>query len=195
MLEMLHSGSMIDEALLRVLSAHSGRSETFSRRPTRLTGGFWAAIYEFELAPPQSWLWGPHVLRVMPNPDAGLREAIVQRLVAEQGYPTPRVALDGFDDALGGAFMVMERVDGVAPLDDLGFGRAVLGLPGTLRRLPRQLATVTLDLHRLDPAPIADALGLAGIEPISVGRSTTSVSPQRSCAARPSPLRESPRVR
>ena len=32
---------------------------------------------------------GPLVLRVMPNPDAAVRETIVQRAVADQGYPTP----------------------------------------------------------------------------------------------------------
>ena len=74
------------------------------------------------------------------------------------------MVVDGFDDPLGGAFMVMERVDGVAPFDDLGFGRAMVGMPTTFRRLPRLLATVTFELHRLDPQPIVDALDLAGID-------------------------------
>ncbi len=160
---------MIDEALLRVLSAHSGRREAFANGPTRMTGGFWAAIYEFELSSPPRELHGPHVLRVMPNPDAGVREAIVQRLVADQGYPTPRVVFDGFDEDLGGAFMVMERVDGVAPLDDLEFGRALVGVPKTLRRLPRLLATVTVELHRLDPQPIIAALDMSGIHVADLG--------------------------
>ncbi len=160
---------MIDEALLRVLSAHTGRLEAFAHRPTRMTGGYWAAIYGFELARPPAGLQGPQVLRVMPNSDAAVRETIVQRLVAEQGYPTPRVVLDGFDEGLGGAFMVMEHVDGVTPLGDLGFGRAVAGVPKTLRRLPQQLSTATHRLHGLDPQPIIAALDLAGVDVATLG--------------------------
>lgn len=66
-------------------------------------------------------------------------EALLRVLSAHTGRPDPRVVLDGVDEGLGGAFMVMERVDGVAPLGDLGFGRALIGLPKTLHRLPQQL--------------------------------------------------------
>ena len=83
---------MIDEELLRVLSAHTGRDEVFPHAPVRMTGGFWAAIYGFELDQPPPDLGGPLVLRVMPNRDTAVRETIVQRMVAEQGYPTPRGA-------------------------------------------------------------------------------------------------------
>ncbi len=64
---------------------------------------------------------GPLVLRVMPTTGA-VSETIVQRVVADQGYPTPRVVVDGVDEGLGGAFMVMERVDGVQLLDGLSIG-------------------------------------------------------------------------
>ncbi|HZY09103.1 MAG TPA: hypothetical protein VFE69_15200, partial [Ilumatobacteraceae bacterium] len=100
-----------------------------------MSGGFWAAIYGFELDNPPTDLAGPLVLRVMPNQNAGIRESIVQRTVAEQGYATPRVVLDGVDDALGGAFMVMRRVDGVGLLEDLSLGRTVLQFPKVARHL------------------------------------------------------------
>jgi aminoglycoside phosphotransferase (APT) family kinase protein len=160
---------MIDEALLRVLSTHTGRPETFVQRPSRMPGGFWAAIYSFELAAPPAGVGGPHVLRVMPNHDAAIRETIVQRSVAEQGYPTPGVVLDGFDEGLGGAFMVMKRVDGISPLDGLGFGRAMIGLPKTLRRLPQQLSTAAARLHDLDARPIIDSLEMAGVDIAALG--------------------------
>jgi aminoglycoside phosphotransferase (APT) family kinase protein len=134
-----------------------------------MAGGFWAAIYGFELAQSPAGLSGPLVLRVMPNPDAAVRETIVQREVAEQGYPTPRVLLDGFDDGLGGAFMVMERVEGVPLLAGLNLGRALLRLPTTLRRLAQQLSTATLRLHDLDPQPVVDSLEAAGVEVAALG--------------------------
>ena len=155
---------MIDASLLRILSAFVGSPQTFAQPPIPITGGFWAEIYGFELSDPPADLCGPLVLRVIPNPDVGARETIVQRGVADQGYPAPRVVLDGLDDALGGAFMVMERVDGVQLLTGLGIGGALLRLPKTIRRVARLLATATLQLHSLDAQPIADALRSAGID-------------------------------
>jgi aminoglycoside phosphotransferase (APT) family kinase protein len=160
---------MIDDALLRVLSAHTGRPQAFAQPPTPMTGGFWAAIYGFELDQPPAELRGPLVLRVMPSPDAALVETIVQRVVAEQGYPTPRVLLGASDDALGGAFMVMERVDGDALLAGLGIGRALFGLPKTLRWLARQLSIASVQLHDLDPQPIIESLELAGVDRAALG--------------------------
>ena len=153
---------MIDDALLRVMSEHAGSPQAFMRPPTPLTGGFWAAIYSFELEAPPPDLGGPLVLRVMPI-DGPVSETIVQRVVAEQGYPTPRVVADGVDEGLGGAFMVMEHVDGVQLLSGLGMGRLLLQLPATLRRLAHQMSTAALRLHALDPMPVVDALVAAGI--------------------------------
>jgi aminoglycoside phosphotransferase (APT) family kinase protein len=160
---------VIDDALLDVVSAHTGRRETFATRPTPIGGGFWAAIYGFELADPTADLGGPLVLRVMPDRDAGIRETIVQRAVADQGYPTPRVLLGGFDERLGGAFMVMERVGGVQLLSGLNIGRALLTLPKVLRRVAHQLSSATLQLHDLDPQPIRDALEAGGVDIASLG--------------------------
>ena len=105
----------------------------------------------------------------MPNRDTGVRETIVQRMVAEQGYPTPRVVLDGFDEGLGGSFMIMERADGVALLEGLAIGSALLGLPKILRRVARQLSIAAVQLHDLDPQPIAESLEAAGVDVASLG--------------------------
>jgi aminoglycoside phosphotransferase (APT) family kinase protein len=160
---------MIDDALLRVLSAHAGRPLAFARPPTPMTGGYWAAIYAFELDHSPAGLSGPLVLRVMPNADAATIETIVHRAVAVQGYPTPRVVLDGFDEGLGGAFMVMERVDGVQLLEGLSLGGALLRLPKTLRRIARQLSVASVQLHDLDPRPVLTSLEAAGINPDALG--------------------------
>ncbi len=152
-----------------MLSAHTGRQEAFAESPVALTGGYWAAIYGFELRQPPADLSGPLVLRVMPDRDTGVRETIVQRAVVEQGYPTPRVVLAGIDEGVGGAFMVMERAPGVAPLDGLALGRTLLRLPTTLRRVAQQLSSATLALHGLDPQPIIESLERAGIDIAQLG--------------------------
>ena len=150
------------------MSARAGSQQTFARPPTPLPGGFWAAIYSFELDGPPAEMRGPLVLRVMPT-DGPVSETIVQRVVAEQGYPTPRVVVDGVDHELGGAFMVMEHVDGVQLLAGLGMGRLLLQLPATLRRLAHQMSTAALRLHALDPMPVIDALVAAGINVGALG--------------------------
>ncbi|MEY2415772.1 MAG: hypothetical protein QOH53_1106, partial [Ilumatobacteraceae bacterium] len=160
---------MIDEALLRIVSAHAGAPQAFAQRPTPMTGGYWAAIYSFELAQPPDELRGPLVLRVMPSPGGAVVETIVQRTVANQGYPTPRVVVDGNDEALGGAFMVMQRVEGVALLAGLSIGRALWTLPKTVRRVASQLSVASVHLHDLDPQPVVEALNEAGVDIASLG--------------------------
>ena len=160
---------VIDEALLRIVSAHAGEKQVFARAPTPMTGGFWATIHGFELDHPPADLAGPLVLRVMPRGDAAIRETIVQRAVAEQGYRTPRVVLDGFDEEVGGAFMIMERAEGHAPLEGLGIGPALLRLPKTIRGVARQLSVATVQLHELDPQPIREQFAGAGIDNASLG--------------------------
>jgi aminoglycoside phosphotransferase (APT) family kinase protein len=134
-----------------------------------MTGGFWAAIYTFELDHPPADLAGPLVLRVMPTRDAGVREAIVQRTVAEQKYSTPRVVLDGVDEALGGAFMVMERVHGVGVLGNIGLGRMVLQFPKIARHLAAQLSRASVQLHELDPHPLIERLARANVNVAALG--------------------------
>lgn len=160
---------MVDEALLRILSAHAGAPQAFARAPEPMTGGYWAAIYSFELAEPPADLRGPLVLRVMPSPDSAVVEAIVQGTVANQGYPTPHVVIDGNDEALGGAFMVMQRVEGAPLLEGLSIGRALWTLPKMVRRVASQLSVASVRLHDLDPQPVADALDAAGVDVTSLG--------------------------
>src|SRR4051794_37761981 len=134
-----------------------------------MTGGFWAKIYGFELDDPPGDLAGPLVLRVMPSREAGVREAIVQRTVAEQGYATPSVVLDGVDETLGGAFMVMQRVEGVELLRNRSVGRTVLQFPKISRHLASQLSGGAVALHALAPQPLIERLGQAGIDVSSLG--------------------------
>ena len=154
---------MFDDDVLRILERRLGTSLTFTDPPVRLSGGFWAAIWTFGIAGGGARWDAPLVLRVMPDAFAARREIAVQRAVAELGFPTPRVLLDGEDAALGGAFMVMPKAPGTAPLGGLDLGiSGLIRLPGALRRLPGRLASVAAELHALDPASIADAFADVG---------------------------------
>ena len=123
-----------DDHLLRLLGARA-----FASPPQRLNGGYWAAIYGFELAGHHT-LRGPLVLRVMPTSDEKCaREAAFQSAVARAGFPAPRVHLSGGrDDGFGFPYIVMQRLGG-----------SVLGV-GSLWQLPALLGTTLADLHRLD---------------------------------------------
>jgi len=159
---------MIAGALERILTDHLGAPITLRAEPSPISGGFWAAIYGFEIADPptgsdvaKEWS-GRLVLRVMPNRERARHEIVVQRAVADAGFPTPRVLHDGDDDAVGGAFMIMPFAAGKPPMAGLGPG-SLLSVPRLLRRLPVQLAEVAVQLHTLDPQPIGAALQRAGL--------------------------------
>jgi aminoglycoside phosphotransferase (APT) family kinase protein len=77
--------------------------------------------------------------------------------------------LDGVDDALGGAFMVMRRVDGDDLLHDLGLTRMVLQFPKVARRLAAQLSRAAVELHELDPQPLIDRLRDVGVDVAALG--------------------------
>ena len=160
---------MIDEALLRIVSAHAGAPQAYAQAPEPMSGGYWAAIYSFELAEPPAGLGGPLVLRVMPSASAAVVETIVQRTVANLGYPTPHVVIDGNDEALGGPFIVMQRVAGAPLLDGLSIGRTLWTLPKMLRRVASQLSVASVRLHELNPQPVVDALDAAGVDVTSLG--------------------------
>jgi aminoglycoside phosphotransferase (APT) family kinase protein len=159
----------ISDDLLRVLERHIGARLHYRSPPTRLSGGFWAAIYTFALADaPRGWT-GDLVLRVMPDRDVAVKETAAQRELAAQGYPTPAVLVSGCDEALGGAFMIMPRAPGRPPLGALHFGRALLELPRTVRHLPDLLARTAHQLHSIEPTPIRAALADAGIDASRLG--------------------------
>jgi hypothetical protein len=152
----------IDDDLLRVLDSEAGTSVRYRVPPTPLTGGFWAAIYSFELDnAPDAWR-GDLVLRVMPDPDVAAKETIVQRELADWGYPLrPFLRRDTTSTRRRRQIMPAR---GRPPLGDLHFGRALVGLPRTLRHLPDVLATTAQRLHAIEPTAIRRALTDAGID-------------------------------
>jgi aminoglycoside phosphotransferase (APT) family kinase protein len=102
------------------------------------------------------------VFRIAPDAEMGAKEMAVQRSVAEQGFPTPRIHLDGPpDDQLGGTWSVMDFAAGSPPLGDLDGLAALRRAPRLFRDLPRMLATAMASLHAIDPEPATAAIGVA----------------------------------
>ncbi len=175
----------IENALLGELSRVGGVPVTFRTPPVRMTGGFWAQIFGFELERPPERFAGPLVLRMMPDATAGHREIVVQGWLAERGYPVAPVLHSGTVEGLGAAFMVMPRIVGRSPLSDLSLGSALLGLRRILRSVPELLADAAGRLHVLDPTPLGALLNDAGLESergdapylASVQRAATTGSP------------------
>lgn len=132
---------------------------TLTADPTPLTGGFWASMYRLRLTGQPASVPSDVVFRIAPDAAMGAKELAVQRTVAEQGYPTPRVRLSGpADDGLGGTWSVMDFAAGSPPLNDLNGLAALRRAPGLLTGLPRQLATAMSALHALDPEPATSAI-------------------------------------
>ena len=154
----------VGAALETAVSAIVDSPVTLCGLPQKLTGGFWAQIWGVELTAAPPPFDQKMVLRIMPNLEAGLREAVVQRTVADSGFSTPQVLASGVASGLGEAYILMERIDGRTPLGGLRLGPEVLGLPKLLRRLPILLAETANALHAIDPDLMKTALDKAGVE-------------------------------
>ena len=150
----------LTDSLLQVLrTTFDCPALAYAEPPTPLTGGFWAEIFavRFLDAPPE--LSGDLVARFMPEDLWGRRETVVQREVAAQGFPAPRIrAAGGADAGVGRAFMVMDRAPGAPLLSELSAGRAIVEMPRIVRRLPHLLGTTAAQLHQLDPGPVLASL-------------------------------------
>ena len=160
---MVAETALLDD-LLVVLRRVTGTDVAFAGTPSPLTGGFWARLVSFRLAgAPVGWD-GPLVARVMPDAGIAAKETAFQRAVADQGYPTPVVHAAGGPEAgiAGQAFLVMDLAEGQPLLAGLDGVAAIRRLPSLARQLPRTLARVLADLHRLDPDPVTTALGTEG---------------------------------
>lgn len=148
---------------LRVLAAEPRLD--FASPPWPLAGGFWADLYAFSLSSaPPGWS-GDLVARIMPNAEVAAKETVVQRAVADAGFPTPVVrGAAGPESAVGRSFMVMDRADGLPLLADLHGGRALARLPSLARRIPAVLAVTMARLHAVDARPVtAQLAGVSGV--------------------------------
>ena len=163
----MDEAGQVGKAFVATMSATIGAPVRLRATPEPLSGGFWAQIWKVDLDNAPSPFDQPLVLRVMPERQAGHREAIVQRMIADSGFPTPRVLASGSEPGLGEAYIAMERVNGRTPLGGLQLGPELLRLPKLLRRLPKMLANIAAQLHAIGPGPLRVALA----NTVSEGRS------------------------
>jgi aminoglycoside phosphotransferase (APT) family kinase protein len=125
-----------------------------------LRGGYDTQVFAFRLSG-ISGVWArPLILRLLGpqhDPRRAIREQVIQNTVAGLGYPAPRVLSASADPrALGGGFLVMERVAGRPLLAERWFGVASV-LVESHRRL-----------HSLDATPLLEALrGEAGRDAVT----------------------------
>jgi aminoglycoside phosphotransferase (APT) family kinase protein len=138
------------DALLAHLREVAGvDSLAFAAPPERLLGGFDTLIYRFALRGAPTPLAEQLIVRVFRDeqgPERARYEASVQNAIAALGFPVPRVLVTCPDRAVvGGAFNVMQRVQGRMMLDAL-FGPQIV-------RMPALLAHAHARLHRLDADP------------------------------------------
>jgi len=143
------------DELARGLVAHLRRALSapgveLAEGPTPIGGGFDTEILALRLrGVPSAWA-GPLVLRVLRphhDPVRVLREEATQNVLADLGYPAPRVLLATRDAApLGAPFLVMTQLPG-GPLMERPLGMAGVLLDAQLR------------LHALDSSPLARVLG------------------------------------
>ena len=130
----------------------------YAQPPMPLTGGYDTRIFAFRLSGAPTPFAIPLILRVLGSrypPARALSERATQNAVVGLGYPAPRVLLASPDPTiLGGAFLVMERLEGRPLLD--------------VRRLgvDSVLVEMQLRLHALDAEVLLRALDREG-PPIS----------------------------
>lgn len=137
------------ELLLEVLRDRTGRGDlAWARPPERITGGFWAEMFDVELVDPPDELSGRLVARVMPDAEIATLERVVQTWAFEHGIAVPRVRFAGNPDGtLGRAWMLMDHVPGAPILEGLSGPSAVAQLPRLFRGLPDLLAKAAVRLH------------------------------------------------
>ncbi len=162
------SDKEIAERLLVYLRGVCGQPKLdYARPPRAITGGFDTRIFGLRLAGAPAELSVPLILRLYSGDDDPLRarwESVIQSTVVSLGYPAPRVLLESIEsDALGGAFLVMERLPGTQMLGASTPVQLLLRIPWLLTSLPRVLAEQQARLHSLDPEKLVEAVDAAGL--------------------------------
>jgi len=134
----------------------------YAEVPVRLGGGFFTENYAFRLAGARQPWDGPLVVRLFPNEapaDLARREATVQRVLADQGYPAP--AIVWFDDHARLAdrrCFVMRRLPGRPLVGGIRPREVLISVRKVFRQLVEMTASAQAELHRLDAGPIVAEL-------------------------------------
>jgi aminoglycoside phosphotransferase (APT) family kinase protein len=154
---------VLADELLAVVRAETGHADIqYAEPPVRLGGGFFTENYAFRLAgAPPAWE-GPLVVRLFPSEapaDLARREAAVQRVLAQQGYPAPAIVWFDDDARLDERrCFVMRRLPGRPLVGGIRTTELLTSVHRLFRRLVDVTASAQAELHRLDAAPLIDAL-------------------------------------
>jgi len=157
---------MLAADLLDVVRREVGRGDLdYAEPPMRLSGGYFTENCAFRVAgAPTPWD-RPLVVRLFPSeapPDLARREAAVQRVLVDQGYPAPGIVfLDESARLLGRHFFVMQRLAGRPLMGGIRVHDLIGSGWGVIRRLVEITASSQAWLHRLDAAPLVHQLGTA----------------------------------
>lgn len=145
----------ISETLRGFLSKELGYSVEYTEPLRQMKGGYEAHLYRFRVDTRERRLSKPLVLRLFPSFYGSGRaswDSTIQNVVAESGYPAPKVYFYTSDKSLlGGSFMVMELIEG-EPLNPLN------------PEAPEILGKTQARLHSIDPRPLVQILRSKGIE-------------------------------
>jgi aminoglycoside phosphotransferase (APT) family kinase protein len=157
----------VSAPLLAYLREHIGDVD-FAEEPVPLSGGFETAIYGFRLRGATGTYAGPLVLRLHPpfvDPARALYEKAVHDTLAAAAYPAPRVLLASAQTtALGGGFMVMERLPGrPLPADFFNLSTVLRLNVRAFGFVGRSMAQLHLRLHDVDGSHLLHALKGAGL--------------------------------
>ncbi|MEX2246329.1 MAG: phosphotransferase family protein [Dehalococcoidia bacterium] len=138
---------------------------TFTEPPVPMTGGYDTSIYAFRLNHAPSGFDHGLVLRLYREHHEPLRarwEATVHGVLADAGYPAPRVLLLNEDPGrLGQPFLIIERMPGAGVFS--AESRPGLGRLRQALALPRLVAGAQARLHAIDPQLLLDAFAREGL--------------------------------
>jgi len=128
----------------------------YATPPVALRGGHETQTFRFALSGVEGELAGPLILRLYPRfygADNAIWESTIQNLLANEGYPVPRVYLTCTDmSVLGGAFFIMKFLE----------GELMMNAP--FETIPGLLGETHAALHDIDPGPVLDALRERGLD-------------------------------
>ncbi len=160
----------------------------FAEMPVNLLGGNETTIYSFRFDVPDDHPFsGPLIVRIFnkvaTDPQQYLWEATVHKVLANQGYPVPRILKASAEGDLGGPWLIMDRVPGtMLGADALEMPWGIVRFPFVLKALPRQLADLQTRLHALEPDLMHEELSALPVDPEFF---TPAGRLQRACALIP----------
>ena len=157
----------------------------YAAPPHALLGGTEATVLAFRLAGAPPPFDGPLVLRQMrrnQSPERAAAEAGIHDAARAAGVPTPACLLhEPRPEILGGAFLVLEKVEGEALLGGLAsevlrsalsprtLWRTVRDAPALWRQVPVHLAEAALAVSRVDAAVTGSCVSERGGAPAFLG--------------------------